>query len=69
MKNKVKPISVNEVQLKKNEDIPDEIIEIFNKLIVKNWDGNSAIIKQDAVIREIELKLIKYNRRQIFENN
>ena len=40
-----------------------------NPDIVKNWDGHEAIIKQDVVIREIELKLIKCNRQQIFDNN
>lgn len=67
MKNKVKPISIDEVQFKKNEEIPDEIIESFNKLIVKNWDGHSSVVKQDALLREINTD--KYTRQQIFENN
>lgn len=61
MKNKVKPISIDEVQFKKNEEIPDEIIESFNKLIVKNWDGHSSVVRQDALLREINTG--KYTRQ------
>ena len=48
----IKPISPNEVDSKRI--IPDEVIQVFNDLIVEKWDGDSAVIKQDEAIERIE---------------
>lgn len=48
---KVKPISPDEVILKKQESIPDGIFEAFNELIAENFNGHTAVIKLADVKR------------------
>jgi calcineurin-like phosphoesterase family protein len=50
-----KPITPKEVQKAKFDAMPEEVFEVFNKLIVENWNGNQAIIRRDEVV----LNLIK----------
>lgn len=47
---KVQPIKPSEVDKQKSENIPDEVFEAFNELIVKNFSGGRAIVKQKDVI-------------------
>ncbi len=50
---KIKPISPQDIK----KQIPDEVIECFNKLIIANFAGDSAkVIWKDAV-RDIALAL------------
>ena len=56
------PIRPDEVQ----KTIPDEIIEIFNALISENWDGCSAVIKQDTIVESI-MERMEIKRETIFE--
>ena len=68
----IKPIKPSEVQSEKDTTIPDEIIEATNNLIVKRWDGNHAIIKQDHIV-EAAMRLFKQNgkehtRDELFDN-
>jgi len=46
--NKIKPISPKEAEGKKV--FPDEVLEAFNALIVKNLRNGSASFKQDEVV-------------------
>jgi hypothetical protein len=64
---KVVPIKASEAQGKLNKSIPDEVIEAFNELIIKNLSGGSATVHQDEVVRLIVKKGIK--RADIFENH
>jgi hypothetical protein len=48
-----KPINPSEVQVRKNESIPDIVFEVVNEFIVKNWTGNQSLIFQDDVVSEI----------------
>lgn len=68
----VKPISPNEIGKAKASRISDDVIEAFNELIAKHWNGKSATIKQDEVIQLILKKRANMgkesNRRDIFEN-
>ena len=43
----MKPISPNDIDKLKEEEIPDDVIEIFNELILKNWNEGSSIVYQD----------------------
>ena len=44
------PISPDEVIKKRAASIPEQVIECFNELIAKNWDGNSSLIFQKEII-------------------
>lgn len=46
-----KPISPSEVVA--SNQIPNAVLEAFNRCISKNWDGRSAVVPQKEVEREI----------------
>jgi hypothetical protein len=46
----VEPIKPSQVTDKKQEQIPDFVIEAFNKLIAKGWDGRGSTVNQEEVI-------------------
>lgn len=56
----ITPQEINKVKL------PNVIIEIINKLIVKNFDGESAWIEEETIISQI-LDKTKYKRSEIFD--
>lgn len=61
----IKPISPEEIET--NATKPDEVIQVFNELIKKYWDGTQAKIKQDEIIELIADRMsIKVNA--VFEN-
>jgi len=68
----VKPISPNEVSKVKASRIPDDVVESFNELLAKHWNGKSATIKQEEVISLIlqkrNLRPRGGSRRDIFDN-
>jgi hypothetical protein len=55
-KNKIAPITPDEVVSEKLNQIPDEVIAAFNKLIAKNWNGVYSIFRtrdtQEFIIEE-----------------
>jgi len=63
-----KPISVNDIANAKNNSIPDVVFDAFNALILKNWNGGSATVGQDEVIRVI-LASSGYSRAEIFDSH
>ena len=53
-----KPISPDQLLDRETKSIPpDEVFEIFNELIVANWNGTCAIVTQKAVVHTIVEKL------------
>ena len=46
-------IKPGEVTEKKRESIPDEVFEVFNKLIAENWDGHRSVIILDDAVKEV----------------
>jgi hypothetical protein len=50
----IKPITPQEVEEAKKNDIPSFVIEAVNKLLKKKWDGKKAIITQHEIISEIK---------------
>ena len=66
----VQPIKPSQVVKKKKDGIPDFVIESFNDLIVKHFNGNSSTIKQDEILSVIFSKMSKGSKRQdVFDNN
>ena len=59
----MKPITPQEVD---KTELPNIIIEIINKLIVKNFDGESAWIEEETIISRI-IDATKYKRSEIFD--
>lgn len=62
------PIKPSQVQSAKNAKIPDAVIDAFNQLIIENWDGSSATIKQSQAVSRI-LETMKIPRHKIFNDN
>jgi len=62
------PISPCDVPSAKRFLIPDSIIECFNELIVKNFDGNSSVIYQNQLVDYI-LKSTNIKREDLFVKN
>lgn len=60
-KKMVKPISPEDITTTKEDLIPDEVIEAFNEMIVKKWDGEKSYFKQKEIVESIALKLIIMN--------
>ena len=63
----VNPIKPEEVV----HTIPDFIIEAVNNLIKENWDGKSAIIKQDDIMKVIssdDPEDSRPSRQKVFEH-
>jgi len=52
MSTKASPITPEEAQGLKNMDIPSEMIEAVNHLIIKNWKGTHASFKQKDLLKE-----------------
>lgn len=53
----MKPITPAEVIEIHKDNLPPEVIEAFNELILENWDGHRASIKQTAVAKLIVSKM------------
>lgn len=52
-----KPITPSEITKKKTQALPAAVFDAFNELIAKNWNGDSATIKQKDVAALIAAKL------------
>ena len=63
----VNPITPAEATSKKLTSIPDYVIEAFNTLIAKHYDGRSAVVKQEDVVAAIVTDGI--TRSMVFENH
>ena len=58
----IRPITPSQVVELKQEAMPEEVIEAFNELIIKNWNGHVAKITKNAVINLIIEKLGKEDK-------
>jgi hypothetical protein len=61
-----KPITPDEVSGQKQSSIPSEVFDAFNELIVKNYSGGRASVKQDDIVRLLVNKGFKSS--EIYEN-
>lgn len=66
-----KPISPKDVVSLKRDGIPDKVIEAFNELIAKSWNGGYAYVKQEEVVALIKAKtgLDSTTGGEIYANN
>lgn len=62
-----KPVSPDQIEDVKEKNFPDQVIESFNELLIKNFSGGSATIKQEDVVNLMITKGL--NKEEIFENN
>ena len=54
-------ITPEEILKAKAENIPNQVIESFNKLIIRYWDGSKSIVLKDDAVNEI---LTHYSENQ-----
>ena len=65
----IEPINPSEVYKIKFSLYPDYVVEAFNELIVKHWDGKAARINQSEIItRMIYLSAGNVTKRNIIES-
>jgi len=70
MKKMIEPIKPSEIVKAKRKALPDAVIETFNKMIARSWDGTMATIRQDDIIAELISKEdFPYTRGDIFDNH
>ncbi len=71
MKN-IKPISPNlakkEAKKQNHQQIPNEIIEVFNEILIKEIYKNEIVIYQDDIVKKITKKM-NIKSDLIFANN
>lgn len=69
-KKKISPVTPQEVMEKIGRDIPSEIIEAVNKLIVKEYKPITgwAKVYQDDILAIVTGPGSKFTKRQIFDN-
>lgn len=60
----IEPISPDSVQGAANKSIPDFVVQAFNELIAKNWDGKRATVHQSAVVEKaIDIQTQQYKEK------
>jgi hypothetical protein len=67
----VKPFSPEEARKHKISNIPDEVINVVNRLIAKNLSGRttvSATVKQDDIVNGIIAAIPDCTRETIYSN-
>jgi hypothetical protein len=61
-----KPITPKEVR--ETATKPDVVIEVFNELIQKYWDGDQAVIKESEAAQLISKRMDNIGTKAIYEN-
>ncbi len=51
-----KPIKPSDVAAAKTATIPPEVFDVFNALITENWDGSSAVVRQDDAAARVRAR-------------
>lgn len=59
------PIKPDDVEKAKIRAIPEEVFEVFNALIVREWDGRQSIVKQDEAAERIA-KTLQISEEEVF---
>ena len=67
MKRKVVPVKPREILGGRADNIPDEVLKIFNTLIKKKFDGRQAIVRQEDVLKALVTE--ERPSHAIFENH
>lgn len=53
----MKPILPNDIKAIQDSKIPDEVIEVFNEFIIREFNGKYAILNQYQVAEAVSKKL------------
>lgn len=53
-------VSCDVVSQESEPEIPEFVVTVFNNLIRRKWDGNSAVIAEDDAIKEIAKRMPDY---------
>ncbi len=61
----MKPITPSEVQASSINQIPDQIIEVFNELINEKFGNNRAYVHQSLV--DSRLTKLGFNMREVYD--
>ncbi len=71
MEEKIKPITIDEVEKQFVEAIPDIIIKVVNNLIVKHWEplNHKAVVKQNEILDEVIVLDETLTHSKIFDNH
>ena len=65
-----KPFTPDFILQNKDKFIPQEMIKAVNMLLSEKYNGNSATLKQDEIIKKfLEISGAKYSKDEIFEKN
>lgn len=59
------PIRPDQVVPRKASQIPERVFEVFNDLIARNWNGDSATVLQEEVVKHLEAE--DFTRERIYE--
>lgn len=46
----IEAISPDDIAIKKAEVLPDQVVEIFNKVIAENWNGHKSYFKVKEIL-------------------
>lgn len=65
MAEKVQPITPSDVAREQSKNLPDAVIETFNRLIAQDYVDGSATVKQDDVVALLVEKGL--DRKEIFD--
>lgn len=63
----IKPVTPDEIEADVTK--PDEVIQVFNELILKYWDGKQAVIKEADAARLISSRMNNIGTKVIYNNH
>lgn len=62
------PITPEGVDALKGKTIPSVVIEVFNKLIARGWNGRESVVQQNEVV-DLIFSRSELKREELFQNN
>lgn len=62
------PIKPKDVQAQKNAAIPEEVFEVINALILREWNGSEALVYQDEAAKQVA-KALKITKALVYSRN
>jgi hypothetical protein len=64
----VQPLKPSQVEKKKHEILPDGVIEAFNELIAKHWNGSYSEFTQSEVVALVLVKTGTEREQTLYDN-
>ena len=58
----------SEVEKAKRGKLPQEVLDVFDELIVENWCDGEAVVGQDEIVKRLAERL-KMPRQEIFDRH